>query len=51
MKKKIKKFLQSFVGDCCQDCVNYKFCFGEHIEYNKQNTLEHPSCKNFVRRK
>ena len=48
MKEKFRNFFKSFIGDCCGSCVNYKNCFDEHMEYNKENTLDHPGCDNFV---
>jgi hypothetical protein len=35
------------VGSCCGDCEIYEKCYNGHIEYNEQNTLEHPACGSF----
>ena len=50
MKEEIRNFFKSFVGNCCGSCVNYTNHYSEHIAYNKKNTLEHPSCKNFKKK-
>lgn len=31
----------------CNSCVHYKKCYRKHPEYMKQNTLEHPICRDF----
>lgn len=41
----IKDFFS--IGRCCGDCSKYEDCYGKHVEVNKQNTIEHPSCNEF----
>lgn len=31
----------------CGSCNHYRKCYNRHPEYNKQNTLECPSCERF----
>lgn len=31
----------------CGSCKHYRKCYSKHPEYNKQNTLECPSCERF----
>lgn len=32
---------------CCGNCTRYSSCWRSHPEYLKQNTLEHPCCKDY----
>lgn len=31
----------------CVSCKHYRKCYSKHPEFNKQNTLECPSCERF----
>jgi hypothetical protein len=37
-----------YIGDCCSSCRDYDKCYKDHVEYEMQNTLEHPACKHFT---
>jgi hypothetical protein len=38
------------IGDCCGSCDSYEKCYKNHVEYERQNTLESPACGDFIGR-
>jgi hypothetical protein len=33
--------------EVCGSCIHYRKCYGKHVEFRKQNTLELHACEKF----